>query len=339
MKQVYCFEDVRIVPQYSTIRSRADVDTSVSLLDETFKLPIISSNMDSVTGPTMSKTMLSLGAGSCLHRFCSIEENVKQFKDSCYENRKPWVSVGIGNNELERAEALVQSGAETLVLDVAHGASLPVVEQTLKLKQLFKNVNLVVGNFATKQTINDFNFHIGSYVDAYKVGIGSGAACITTKVTGCGIPLFSTVEDCVMSGFNIIADGGCKNSGDIAKVFALGAKGVFLGRMLAGCEESNAEKVFSNEVKYAIYRGSASAPSYVVQGKVAKHRTPEGEYFKIPVTGSVKDVLQNIEAGLRSSMSYVGAINMQEFKERADFVVNTSQGYVEGLAHGKNHNE
>lgn len=332
MEETFTFQDVLIQPTtFSFIKSRKDVDTSVQLGMRNLKVPVISANMDSVTNSFMTMSMHNNGALGCLHRFCSIEDNVKMYTDS---ECNPWVSIGLGNNELERAEALVNAGATSLLVDVAWAANIKVVDTVKELLQLFKgNVELFVGNFATKENIEEFNFHLGINVDGYKVGIGGGYACTTRTTTGCGYPTLNSVQDCVYSGYPIIADGGHSETGDICKSLAVGAKAVMLGRMLAGCNESAAESSVNGYQK--LYRGSASHSSYLVQGKVSEYRTPEGISTLIPKTGKLKDKLQEISAALRSSMSYVGANNLEEFREKAILIKVTNNGRIESLGgHG-----
>jgi IMP dehydrogenase len=334
MKKYLSLDDVLILPQFSSIKSRKDVDTSVQVAGVTLKLPFISSNMDSVTNARLAQATHEVGAISCLHRFQSIESMVNEYKNS---PSTTWVSIGLGEGELERAKALVSASAPIIVIDVAQGASMDVVKQVQALRQMYNNnIAIVVGNFATSLTIKDFNYHLGQYkVDAFKVFIGNGSGCLTSKVTGVGAPTFTTLQDCVSTGENIIADGSISNSGKFAKAIACGAKACMAGKLFAGTTESPGEIVEVNGHRYKHYRGSASLESYVAQGKVADHRTAEGGAYLVPHTGTVKETLQPYDAGLRSSMSYVGAINNQEFVERAEFVEITPQGYIETGLHGK----
>lgn len=337
MKLDLCFDDVLIAPQFSYVKSRKDVDVSEEFCGDLLNLPIISSNMDTVTGVKMVHAMREYGAQAALHRFQSIEENVKQFRECSDDFFKPIVSIGIGKKELERAEALSSIGADKFLIDVAHGASMHVVEQVWELYELLKNnEKVIVGNFASARTIRDFNHHLSGKVDAYKVGIGGGSACLTRVVTGCGGNTFGSVLDCASLGFPIIADGGIRNSGDIAKALGAGATTVMIGRLFAGCDESPGELIATYKGEMKKYRGSASTESYEVQGKVASHRSYEGDSYLIPYTGPVRDVLQQFEGGLRSALSYVGANNLREFREDIEFVQITGQGAKENGAHGKN---
>lgn len=357
MNQVLSFADVLLTPQFSSVRSRANVDTSVILAGTDLKSPLISSNMDSVTNSSMAIAMAKEGGVGCLHRFWSIEDNVKAFKSVIQDSGHPvWVSVGVGDKEYERGTALVDSGANVLILDVAHGASIQVVEQTKRLLEYSTNIQLVVGNFATGKSIQDFLYHLGGpKIGTFKIGIGMGSACTTRMVTGCGLPSFDSLLSCRSANYDIIQDGGISSSGDLAKAIAAGAKAAMIGRLFAGCEESPAEEerqYISEEhargwtpkrnelgtaykITHKYYRGSASADSYKTQGKTAFHRTPEGEAFLVPYRGPVKGVIEELSAGLRSAMSYVGAHNIEEFQSKAEFVQVSNNGHRESMAYGK----
>lgn len=329
------FDDVRIVPRYSTIRSRKDVSTDVSFLDMKLTVPIISSNMDTVTGVTMAKSMWDNGGVGCLHRFMSIEQNVRDFLSvgpNCI------VSVGVGPNEVERAIALIKVGANKVCIDVAHGASDHVVEIYDKVRCMLPFGYIIVGNFATGESILDFERHMKSRTkpDAYKIGIGPGSACKTSVQTGCGLPALATIIDCQAAGVTqpLIADGGIRSSGDMAKALAAGASMVMLGGLLAGTDESPGELHRTDFGYKKRYRGSASKESYQVQGKESEWRTFEGDSFEVPATGPLKDVINNLTAGVRSACSYVGANNLTELREKAKFVQVTANGVIEADSHG-----
>ena len=342
----HSFDDVLIVPSFSDVASRKDVYPGTKFLWNKLSIPVISSNMDTVTGSDMVEAMSDYGALGCLHRFCSIDENVRMFKA---RNKPPYamVSVGIGAKELERTEALRDAGANIFVLDVAHGASMVAVEQAQKIYDMIAGcgAELVVGNFATGRSINDFRHASGDVAKADKEGIGGGSMCQTRVVTGCGLPTLSSILSCAHQDVQIIADGGIRTSGDIAKALAAGASMVMLGNMLAGTDETPGEvevhvvrkdgykRVLTEqewrEIRsyrcipeykvlgmYKKYRGSASQESYEAQRKVSDWRTAEGVSTLVPHKGPVSGVLQQIEAGLRSAMSYVGASTLSEFKSK-----------------------
>lgn len=342
------FDDVLIRPEFSFIKSRKDVSLAQDFMGYRLGLPIISSNMDSVTGFTMANAMGGLNAVGALHRFCTIEENVKMFKEGTIGGRLPLVSIGVSNEEIDRAAALSDAGATHFIIDVAHGASNSVVVQYQALREVIgKNAQIMVGNFATAKSIEDFNFHVrGKRPDAYKIGVGGGSLCTTRVVTGCGMPTFASILDCAKTRRPIVADGGMRNSGDIAKALAAGATAVMLGSLLSGTDETPGEIIENQErvhlggvsytkiTNYKKYRGSASKESYEVQGKTASHRAPEGEATTVPYKGPVKAVIEELAAGVRSAMSYVGAENLTEFREKAKFLRVTNAGVVEGRAHG-----
>ncbi|HXB10757.1 MAG TPA: IMP dehydrogenase, partial [Bacteroidia bacterium] len=270
-------------------------------------------------------------------------------------------SVGLGVKELERAEALYAAEAAYLILDVAHGAQMQVVQQYKQLKELLPSVNLIVGNFATYNSIQTFSQHLGYKPDMVKIGIGPGSACTTRVKTGVGYPQLTALLDCGRMGIPMIADGGCREIGDIAKALACKhVEMVMIGGMLAGTDETPGEVIFESVRPWSIetqllaqlvppqnipmdggiekfkkYRGSASKESYTDQGKDASHRTAEGESFVIPYKGPVAQVLQDIEGGLRSAFTYVGAKNLTEFQNNAEFIKITNSGLMESGAHGK----
>jgi len=344
MNEFLTFDDVLICPKFSHVASRKDVDLSGYLWDAgQTKLPIISANMDTITGPEMAFTMAENGAVGCLHRFWSIEENIKAFQESVYPNMYPMVSIGLGRGELERAEALYKAGAKILVVDVAHGAQMGVVSQVAELQRLLKdNVWVIVGNFASSQSIKDFKHHLGmDYVSGWKIGVGPGSACTTRIKTGVGIPQLSAILDCAKNipGEAIIADGGIRTPGDVAKALGAGADLVMLGGMLAGTTETPGQTIYPESLDgkscpVKRYRGSASKESYQIQGKDAGWRTAEGESFLVPCKGSIEEVLREIEGGLRSSLTYVGASNLEEFKQKVEFVKVSSSTIKENGAHG-----
>lgn len=370
MKEFLSFDDTLILPRFSEVKSRKDVDISVRIAGMKLQVPVISSNMDTITGSKMASEVALNGGVGALHRFMSVEENIEEFKktkdlisnSSRYDFSQvqtPIVSFGLSGEELTRAHTLVKMGAKVLVLDVAHGANMEVVKQYDFLRERFgEDVQIIVGNFATAKDIESFNYHVTSKVkpDAYKIGIGGGSMCTTRIVTGCGLPTLGSILDCSRLGLPLIADGGLRTSGDIAKALAAGATAVMVGSMLSGSEEtpgdivafeknqaygSSYRTIYSDYKQappsswYKEYRGSASLESYKVQNKVAAHRAPEGERTLVKYKGPVKNIIQNISSGLKSAFSYVGATNYEQFRENAQLVRVTNSGASESHAHGK----
>lgn len=345
------FDDVLIEPGFNTIESRKDVDLSSKLGNIDLELPIISANMDTVTGPAMACSLAGLGAVGCLHRFCSIEQNVVNAEEAGVN--QTIASIGIGGGELERASALYDAGVRHFCIDVAHGASLAVVKQLEDLKRKYNDVYVIVGNFASVSSLRGFMTRLILYKpDAIKVGVGPGSACTTRIKTGIGFPQLSAVQELSEflrskypyyadvpggeSEIKLIADGGMRTPGDIAKALAAGADFVMLGGMLAGTEQTPGQTItegYNHPVR--LYRGSASKESYEDQGKDESWRTAEGEAFTVPYKGSVAVVLQDIEGGLRSSLTYVGAQNLEEFRKKANFIRVSGATLRENGAHGK----
>lgn len=360
------FDDVLIKPSFSTIESRKDVSVKTDFLGYSV-FPLIPSNMDSVTSPEMVNAVTKAGAIGSLHRFMTVEENLDQYYksiDLMVQSGTPVIppicSFGIGPEEYRRALNLAHAGAKILLLDVAHGAAIHVVNQYNKVRaNVPESIKIIVGNFSDAEGILEFNKHVKVRPNAYKVGIGGGSMCLTRVVTGCGVPTLGSVADCASTGFPIIADGGIRTSGDIAKAFAAGASAVMVGQLLAGTEESPGESVWQERhngnyffnkydstrpildpimekvITHKKYRGSASAESYEVQGKTASHRAPEGDSTLVPYKGAVGPIIENLEAGVRSALTYVGASNLTEFKERAKFIKVSQNSVKESIAHGK----
>lgn len=329
------FDDVLIEPNFSMVKSRKEVSLSTTIGSLTLEAPVISANMDTIFSTDLASALHEAGGISMVHRFCSTEENVAICQKLKQVGTPVIASVGVSAQELERAEALVASGVQYLCIDVAHGAQMGVLEQYNKLIELFgSKVEIMVGNFATGKSINRFKELCKTEPMAFKVGIGGGSACLTRVQTGCGVPQLAALLDCIASNrfSNIISDGAHKNPGDIAKALATGAKAVMLGLMFAGTNESPGEVI---DNKYKKYRGSASLESYKVQGKEAEWRTFEGDSFLVPLKGSVRDVVQNITGGLRSSLSYVGAYTLDQFSSKAKLIKISNSARDENTSHGR----
>jgi IMP dehydrogenase len=325
VRKLFTFDDVLIVPKFSSVRSRRDVDISTGIGGIRLNLPIVSSNMATVTESAMARKMSELGGLAFLHRFCSIGENVAMYKQSTVNNLNAscvGASIGIDTREGERAEALIGAGCRIICIDVAHGAQDRVAGMLIWLKQKYPNIATIVGNFGSGESLSHFINELAApenYPDAVKVGIGSGAACTTRLKTGIGVPQFSAISECSKFGIPVIADGGCRKPADVCKALAAGASAVMLGFMLAGTEESPG-KVNAGLKTYA---GSAAG------GYAEGWKTSEGAVLSIPYKGSIVDILNDIEGGLRSSMSYVNAHSIREFQENADFVEVTVSTRIE----------
>ena len=318
------FDDVLIEPQFSFVRSRKDVNVSTDFLGMKLSIPIVNSNMDTVSSPALCRALADYGTIGTLHRFWSIEQNVQAFTESIVHDIGPIVSIGIGSKEMERAKALYAAGAEILMMDVAHSANISAVEMYNELcKVIPNNVKYIVGDFGTGEEIAEFLKRVDRKPDAVKIGIGIGSVCHTRNVTGVGNTALSCLLDCAPvaeeNDLKLVLDGGVSEIGDINKALVAGADLIVSGSMFSGCEEAAGDSISNESGKYKTYRGSASQESYVVQNKEAPWRTPEGTAILVPYKGPVLRILNNISGGLRSACSYVGAFNLSELKINAKF--------------------
>ena len=251
------------------------------------------------------------------------------------------VGAAIGVGQLDRARALVAVGVDVLVLDSAHGHSRGILD-TVKAIKAEMDVQIIAGNVATAEATADL---IACGADAVKVGIGPGSICTTRIVAGVGVPQISAIDECAAEGAKtgtpIIADGGIKYSGDVAKALAVGASCVMMGSALAGTEESPGEVVLSHGRKFKTYRGmgsigamtKGSTDRYFQEGTAADKLVPEGIEGMVPYRGTIADIIHQMVGGLRSSMGYLGSKDIPTFQERAEFVEITSAGLRESHVH------
>jgi len=330
------FDDVLIMPKRSDVRSRRDPSLTSKLTKNlTIETPIISANMDTVTGADMAVAMGRLGAVGILHRFASIEEQVgmvRQVKESGAKVIS--ASIGVGDESKPRAQALVAAGVNLLTIDIAHGHSVQMMETLKWLKDSFPQIEIIAGNLAMPDAARDL---IEAGADAIKVGIGPGSMCTTRIITGAGVPQLTAIALCAeiadSYGVPVIADGGIKTSGDIVKAFAAGASSVMLGSMLSGTLETPGDLKGGRKQ----YRGMASKSAQVSwRGGVPEGMAAEGESTMVNLKGHVKDVVLEITGGIRSGMSYINATSVSEIRDKATFMEMSSNGIAESRAHGVN---
>jgi len=335
MKEAKSYDDILLVPKYSDIESRSQVDIGTSLDDKLhFKLPVISSPMDTVTEDKMALTMFDYGGLGLIHRYNKISEQANIAAKVLYEREEAKVGAAIGmtGDFEERALALRMIGVQVLCVDVAHGHH-SMMEKCLKtLKDRFgEEIHIMAGNVAT---LEGFDAVASWGADSIRVGIGGGSCCSTRLVSGHGVPTFQSILDCAKSEYDvkIIADGGIKTSGDIIKSLAAGADFVMIGSLLAAAKESPGE-IFTTKSgkRYKVYRGMASAEAQNAwRGKAA---APEGVSTTIPYKGSVKNILKDLAGGIRSGLSYSGARSLAELRSKATFIRQTHSGQLESSAH------
>jgi IMP dehydrogenase len=252
-------------------------------------------------------------------------------------------AIGVGDREYERARILAEAQVDALVVDTAHGHSRGVIEMVKKLKQQYPQIDIVAGNVATANACKDL---IDAGVDAIKVGIGPGSICTTRVVAGIGVPQFSAVFECAeyarKHGVPIIADGGIKLSGDVVKALAAGASSVMIGSLFAGTDEAPGEMVLYQGRAYKVYRGMGSLGAMALGSKDRYGQSavedlgklvPEGIEGQVPYRGSLSSNIFQLVGGLRSGMGYVGAKNLAELYEKAEFITISNAALKESHPH------
>ena len=469
-KEGLTFDDVLLVPKYSDITSRTQTDLSTKLSRNiSLNIPYISANMDTVTESSMAIVMAREGGIGIIHRFLSIEEEVKEVlkvkrsasvmienpysigpdktireaieyaedqgvsgllvtnseselvgiltdrdiifasdksklvkdlmtkdvitskpgitledaKEILHKHRieklplvddsnhvkglitsnditnienypkaskdkkgRPLVgaAVGVKGDFMERTESLLEADTDIIVVDIAHGHSENAVNTVKHIKKAFPNCELIAGNVATAQGVEDL---IKAGVDAVKVGVGSGSICITRVITGSGVPQLTAVMDCAKIGREndvpIISDGGTRNSGDATKALAAGASSVMIGSLLGGTDESPGSLLTKNGKRFKVYRGMASlAASLGRKSKEAGNYSleddlndyiAEGVEGMVPYKGNVTDILKQLTGGVRSGLSYCGARSIPQMQENAEFIRMSRAGFAESQPH------
>ena len=251
------------------------------------------------------------------------------------------VGAAIGVGQMDRAKALVDAGADVLVLDSAHGHSKGILDTVKAIKDSLE-VDIIAGNIATKEAVLSL---IEAGADAVKVGIGPGSICTTRIVAGVGVPQVSAIDECSEAarphGVPVIADGGIKYSGDISKALAVGASCVMAGSLLAGTEESPGETIMFQGRQYKSYRGmgsigamqKGSTDRYFQEGTASDKLVPEGIEGRVPFRGSIAGIVHQMMGGLRSSMGYCGSESIEAFWDKSEFVEITSAGLKESHVH------
>ncbi len=319
-KEAVTYDDMLLVPQYSDITSRSEVDITSCLGHRDFSLPIIASPMDTVSGAGMATAMSEAGGLAVLHRYNSITEQQKMAQEvinSTNRSGQLAAAIGVTGDYLERAEALIAAGVDILCIDVAHGHHSLVKKALKELRNEYDNhIYIVAGNVCTLEGIND----VADWgANAVRCNIGGGSICSTRLVSGHGLPGLQTIFDCARTDRDV-------------KIIAAGADFVMCGSLLAGTTESPGKVIsLPNNVRVKEYRGMASKDAQLNWRK--KSSTPEGVASYIPYKGSVVDILQDLEGGIRSGLSYSGARNISELQHHAEWARQTSAGTQESGTH------
>jgi IMP dehydrogenase len=336
MSDAITYDDVLLVPSYNHWESRKVVD--ISTADRRGKLrleaPLMTANMDTITESEMANFIGEKGGIGVLHRFTSIEENVRMFERCRFP---AFVSIGCSEKDLERAEALRDAGAALFNVDVAH-AHARYVGKTLKVirKMLGEASCIMAGNVATYAGAD---YLASCSADVVKVGIGGGSVCTTRIKTGFGVPNLTAIRNCARVDRSIVADGGIRTPGDVVKALAFGADFVMIGSMLAGTRPTPgpvAERRDENgeTVKYKVYRGMASSEVQKdFHGGMADWKTAEGVCTEVPYREDEEEIVADILGGLRSGLTYGGAATIIELQRKLDYVVITPSARIEGMPH------
>ena len=360
VKEGLTFDDVLLIPAESHVLPN-EVNLHTQLAPNLkLNIPLISAGMDTVTEGAMAIAIALQGGLGVIHKNMSISAqagevaNVKNVvvptnitKAAVDDDNRLLVAAAIGvtSDTFERAEALLEKGADAIVIDTAHGHSAGVLRKIKEIRDHFPNITLIAGNVATGDATRAL-FDAG--VDIVKVGIGPGSICTTRVVAGVGVPQITAIYDAATAAREydkpIIADGGMKYSGDIVKALAAGGNAVMLGSMLSGTTEAPGEIFESNGRKYKTYRGMGSVGAMAqahgssdryFQGGVneANKLVPEGVEARVEYKGDVSDIVFQIIGGLRSGMGYVGAATINDLRENAQFVKITNAGLRESHPH------
>lgn len=335
IKEYLTYDDVQILPKYSKIEHRINCSTKTYVTKNwELTIPIVSSPMDTVTEVTMAQEMNELGGLGIIHRFLSIEEQANQIARVTLGPSS--AAIGVTGDFIERAQELVKNNCKIICLDVAHGHHKLVKESIRRIKnEVNGNFDILAGNISSGESARDL-CEWGA--DGLRIGIGGGSLCSTRIQTGVGVPMVSSILSCVAVAdeYNVpcMADGGIRNIGDVCKGLGAGADTVMLGSLLSGTKESpgsiTKQGVWPNERLQKKYRGSASRDSKLDRGE---SKNVEGYSTTIPYKGKVKRIISDIIDGLKSSMSYVGANNLNEFHSKCELIKVTNAGVVEAKPH------
>lgn len=348
MREGITFDDVLIVPAYSDIESRSDISLRQEFLGLELELPIISANMDYVTGSEMVIAMRQNGGLGILHRFYTSDFWLQaDLMEIWGEDDGFPIIVSLGTRDIpaslrkleemrnpkwnEYAESIGYTGITpyAVCVDVAHGEHSKVVGLIKQLRQEIPGVYIIAGNVATK---SGFIRLVQAGADAVKIGIGPGSVCTTREVTGVGVPQLTAIMEVVRarkeqpqySHVKLIADGGIKTSGDIVKALAAGADTVMLGSLLAGSPECPGEvRVGPDNSRWRPYRGQS------IFGTNGLKFVPEGIEGWVKEKPPVAQTLAKLAGGIRSGMSYVGAKNLHELRENVEFIKISQSTHIE----------
>lgn len=358
-KEGFTFDDVLLIPAESHVLPN-EVDLSTQLAPNLkLNVPFLSASMDTVTETKMAMTMARNGGLGVIHKNMSaddqakmvaavkaIENDASQYPNAAVDANNHLLvaaAVGVTSDTFDRASALLNAGADAIIIDTAHGHSAGVLRKVAEIRHQLPDATLIAGNVATGEGTRAL-FEAG--VDVVKVGIGPGSICTTRVVAGVGVPQLTAIYDAAQVarefGKPIIADGGMKYSGDIVKALAAGGNAVMFGSMFSGTDEAPGDIIEDGGKKYKTYRGMGSLASMshgsadrYFQGGVneANKLVPEGIEARVEYKGSVNDIIFQMVGGLRSGMGYTGSATIQDLIDNAQFVRISNAGLIESHPH------
>lgn len=337
-KESLTYDDVLLVPQYSDIQSRKEVNIG-NWLDEKrglyFSLPVIASPMDTICDEEMARFMANYGGLGIVHRYNTVAQQtdiLTLLKDDSVDLSKVGFAIGVTDDYLERALSLVKNGAKILCVDVAHGDHIMMKSALFTLrKELGDEPHIMAGNVAT---LEGFERLASWGANSIRIGIGGGSICSTRIQTGHGVPSLSSIIECARSGnheVKLIADGGIKNSGDIVKAIGAGADFAIIGSILAGTDRTPGEVFKEQGQLRKAYRGMASKEAQVDwRGRAS---SLEGIATSVPYKGSTQDVVDQLKNGISSGFSYTGARTINEFWAKVQFIRQSAASIKESDTH------
>lgn len=312
---VFDYEDIQLVPNKCIVKSRSEIDTRIKFGPMTFNIPVVPANMQTVIDEKLAVWLAQNGYFYIMHRF-DEDERLSFVKRMHDQGLFASISVGVKPKEHEMIDELAAQNLvpEYITIDIAHGHSDTVIEMIKHIKQAMPGVFVIAGNVGTPEGVRELE---NAGADATKVGIGPGKACITKLKTGFGTGgwQLAAVRLCAKAASKpIIADGGIRNNGDIAKSVRFGASMVMIGSMFAGHEETPGEVVEQDGQKYKVYYGSAS------QYQKGQYKNVEGKKLLVPYRGHISDTLREMQEDLQSSISYAGGKELMSLR-KVDYVI------------------
>lgn len=346
-KTALTYDDIQLVPKFSTVKSRQDISLRTKLsTNYDLLIPLVASPMDTVCGVDMAVKMFRMGGVGCIHRFNTPEEQAEMIKEVCYrifgengemhllfdwdrEDKIPiMAAIGVSEDDKRRAQLLDAAGVSVILIDVAHGDHQNVIDMIKWCKEnLSDDIDIIAGNIATAEAAERLQ---EAGADGLRVGIGGGSLCTTRIKTGFGVPNVTCIEDIVrVANVPIMADGGIRSSGDIAKALGVGASNIMIGSLIAGTDEAPGQIIEKPNGLYKRYRGSASLETKTAHGQA--QRNVEGESTVIPYKGGVRFIINGLIDGVRSALSYAGAESLDRY--HPEYVIVTNSGINEAKPH------